>query len=160
MPRILLQTTILASAETCFDLSRCVDIHLLSTSKTGEKAVGGKVQGLLELHDTITWRARHLGVVQELTSRITAYDRPRTFSDEMERGAFKSLLHQHVFEEEGGYTQMTDLFDFEAPCGVLGRFACALFLTQYLRRFLMERNALIKEIAESDQAARFIHPSP
>ena len=37
--------------------------------------------------------ARHFGITQELTSRITAFDRPRHFRDEMEKGAFPAVLH-------------------------------------------------------------------
>ena len=117
---------------------------------TQERAVGGVTHGLLELGDTVTWRARHLGVTQYLTSRISVFDRPRHFRDSQVRGAFRRFDHDHYFEpaSDGG-TDLRDVFDFEAPFGVLGRLAGWLFLTAYMRRFLTRRVTAIKSAAES-----------
>ena len=73
MPKIHLQTFIKSKKEIVFDLSRSVDLHLLSTKKTNEKAIAGKISGLMELNDTVTWRAKHLGIYQNLTSKITEF---------------------------------------------------------------------------------------
>jgi hypothetical protein len=54
---------------------------------------------------------------------------------------------------------MTDLFEFESPFGRLGRFANNFVLTDYLKKFLLERNQLIKRVAESDQWKQFLPPS-
>lgn len=151
MSLIELTTVIAAPPERCFDLARCVDIHVRSTAKTGERAVGGKTTGLLALGDTVTFRARHFGIVQELTSRITALDRPTHFRDSMVRGAFRRLDHDHYFAPMGGGTEMRDVFDFDAPLGILGRLVDALVLERYMRGFLIARNAEIKAVAESDQ---------
>jgi hypothetical protein len=43
---------------------------------------------------------------------------------------------------------MTDVFDYVAPLGVLGKLADRLFLERYMRRLLEERNAVIKRMAE------------
>ena len=48
MPVIHLETFIAAPAQHCFDLMRHVEVHTRSTSKTQERAVGGKTTGLLE----------------------------------------------------------------------------------------------------------------
>jgi ligand-binding SRPBCC domain-containing protein len=148
MPVITLHTIIQASPETCFNLSRSVDLHLKSTAETGEQAVAGKTSGLMELNDTVTWRARHLGVKQDLTSKITEYEFPVRFVSEMQKGAFKKLHHQHIFIREGDRTRMTDVFYFEAPFGWIGKLVCNLFLTNYMKGFLERRNDLIKREAE------------
>ena len=123
-----------------------------STAATGETAIAGKTSGLLELGEEVTWRARHLGRWQTLTSRITAYDRPAYFRDSMVSGAFARFDHDHFFDEDGrGGTLMRDVFDFAAPWGVLGRFA-ELFLCGYLRRFLELRNRELKAVAEAADA--------
>jgi hypothetical protein len=57
---------------------------------------------------------------------------------------------RHKFEENGSGTKMTDVFEFHAPLGVLGKFAEWLFLKAYMRRFLLLRNEEIKRIAESE----------
>ena len=146
-----------APPERCFDLSRSVELHTHSTGATGERAVGGVTSGLLALGQEVTWRARHLGVWQTLTSRITAYDRPRHFRDSMVRGAFARFDHDHYFEPHGTHgTVMRDVFDYAAPLGPLGRVAERLFLTWYMRRFLERRNREIRTAAESDGWAQYV----
>lgn len=97
MPVIELGTYIKASKEICFDLSRSIDLHTLSTSRTKEQAVAGRTSGLIEFNETVTWRAIHFGVWQKLTSKITAYDRPFHFRDEQLKGAFTFIKHDHFF---------------------------------------------------------------
>src|SRR5262249_39558045 len=76
-------TTFRAPIERVFDLARSVEAHLASSDGTAEAAVAGRTSGLLELGETVTWRARHFGVTQHLTTRITAFDRPHHFQDRM-----------------------------------------------------------------------------
>ena len=149
MATIRLSTDIAAGPACCFDLARSVEAHLESTGATGERAVAGVTSGLLELGDEVTWRARHFGIVQEFTSRITAFDRPRHFRDQMVRGAFRRVVHDHHFEALPAGTRMVDVFDFAAPWGVLGRLAERWFLTAYLTRFLETRAAVLKRLAEA-----------
>ncbi|WP_227006207.1 SRPBCC family protein [Rufibacter latericius] len=44
---------------------------------------------------------------------------------------------------------MTDVFHYFSPLGVLGKLADYLFLKQYMSRLLLERNRVIKEVAEN-----------
>ncbi|HEX8176957.1 MAG TPA: SRPBCC family protein [Pyrinomonadaceae bacterium] len=152
MPVIRLETFILAPVEICFDLARDVEVHMASTAETGERAVAGVTSGMMELNDEVTWEAKHLGVRQRLTSKITALERPRMFVDEMQRGAFKSLRHLHLFEETSGGTLMKDELAFASPLGVLGRVADRLFLENYMRGFLLKHNEYIKRVAEEKAA--------
>lgn len=140
-----------APAPRIFDLARSVDAHVASTEGTREEAVGGKTSGLLDLGDEVTWRARHLGVVQELTTRMTRLERPHYFRDSMIRGAFHSFDHDHWFAPGAdGITACRDLFTFTAPLGPLGWIAERAFLERYMRAFLVERNRVLKELAERD----------
>jgi ligand-binding SRPBCC domain-containing protein len=148
MPQIVLETWIDAPAERCFDLARSVDAHVASTAQTGELAVAGVTSGLLELGDEVTWQARHLGLRQRLTARITQLQRPVRFTDEMVRGALRSFTHVHEFRPERGGTVMIDRFRFVTPLGWLGKIADALFLERYLRRFLERRAQELKRMAE------------
>ncbi|HEV2718490.1 MAG TPA: cell division protein, partial [Thermoanaerobaculia bacterium] len=67
----------------------------------------------------------------------------------MQRGAFRSFVHDHTFEARGGGTLMTDVLAFAAPLGIFGRVAEALVLRRYLTRLLVSRAKIIKEAAES-----------
>lgn len=153
MPFIRLETLIAAPVELCFDLARDLDVHMASTGLTNERAVAGVTSGMVKLGDEVTWEATHLGVRQRLTSRITAYDRPRMFVDEMLRGAFKRWHHTHLFEQQAGGTLMIDEVDYASPLGPLGRLVDLLYLENYMRRFLLRRNAHIKMVAETKSAA-------
>jgi ligand-binding SRPBCC domain-containing protein len=149
MSKIILETPIKASAEICYKLSLSVDLHQLSTSKTGEHIVDGVREGIMKLNDTVTWRAKHFGVWQNLTTKITETKPFEYFVDEMQKGAFKSMRHEHYFIENEGVTTMKDVFEFESPFGILGTIFNKLILENYMKRFLIERNLMIKEIAES-----------
>lgn len=76
MSVIQLTTIIKAPIERCFDLSRSIDLHMESTSGTGERAIAGRTSGLIEHNELVTWRAKHLGVWQQLSSKITEYEYP------------------------------------------------------------------------------------
>jgi len=151
MPIIYLETHIKASIDLCFDLSRSIDLHSISVSQTKEKAVAGVTTGLIELNGFVTWEAVHFGIKQRLTSKITAFNRPFHFRDEQLKGAFKSIKHDHYFESKDGYVLMKDYFNYESPFGVLDKVFNTLVLTNYLKKFLIQRNKTIKEFAETDK---------
>lgn len=148
MTTITLETRIEASPEKCFDVSIDMDEHVASTRHTSERIIAGVAHGLLKLGDTVTFEARHFGLRMRMTSKITAYDRPHRFVDEMAKGPFKSLWHEHRFDAEAGGTLMRDTFKFCAPLGPLGWLAERLFLRAYMRRLLIARNEHIKRRAE------------
>jgi ligand-binding SRPBCC domain-containing protein len=148
MPNIHLETFIAAPPERCFDLMRDVDAHTQTTGASGERAVAGKMSGLLEQGDEVTWEAKHFGVRQRLTARVTRCERPRIFEDQQVRGAFAGFTHRHEFRSVGGGTQMVDDFRYRSPLGPLGHIADRLFLERYLREFLSERARGLKGLAE------------
>lgn len=151
MPTIVLKTIINSSIDICFDLSRSIDLHKLSTAKTNEEAIAGITTGLINLNETVTWKATHFGIRQELTSKITEMDRPYYFRDEQIKGIFKLIYHEHKFEKIDNNVVMTDIFKFQSPFGIFGKFFNSLILTRYLRQFLIERNAILKEFAETEK---------
>jgi ligand-binding SRPBCC domain-containing protein len=157
MPVIELATLIAAPVERVFDLSRSIDLHMSSTSRTGERAIAGVTSGLIGLGEEVTWRAKHFGIWQSLTVRIAEFERPTHFADVMQRGAFRRMEHHHYFEPTSTGTLMRDLFAFESPLGLLGRIADFLFLERYLRWFLIERNRVIKATAESEGWRQYIN---
>jgi len=148
MPKIELLTEINAPIEKVFDLSRSIDLHMESTKQTGERAIAGKTNGLIGLGETVTWRAKHFGIWQTLTSKIVEFEPPNLFVDEMVSGAFKGFRHEHHFITSGDQTIMKDIFEFESPLGILGRIFNKLILTPYMTKLLVKRNKVIKEAAE------------
>jgi ligand-binding SRPBCC domain-containing protein len=150
MPHIELVTTINAPITRCFDLARSIDLHKLSTEGTQEEAIAGVTSGLIGKGEQVTWKAKHFGITQKLTSKITAFEYPYHFRDEMLQGPFKMIRHDHIFEESGSKTIMRDRFEFESPGGILGAIFNKLILEKYLHNLLVRRNQVIKETAQGD----------
>jgi ligand-binding SRPBCC domain-containing protein len=151
MPHIHLTFFINAPIERVFDLSRSISLHHISMESTNEKAIGGITSGLINENETVTWQARHLFKTRYFTSKITRMERPLVFIDEMTKGDFKSFHHEHHFKSAENGTIVIDLISFETPYGSLGKIANSLFLRSYIERFLIKRNNVIKEYAETQK---------
>jgi ligand-binding SRPBCC domain-containing protein len=88
-------------------------------------------------------------VRQNLTSEITAFQPPTYFRDTMIDGAFRVMWHDHFFRAlPEDATEMKDIFCFAAPIPLLGRLAEMIVLRRYMQALLLERNAVLKRIAE------------
>jgi ligand-binding SRPBCC domain-containing protein len=149
MSKIILETSIDSDIEICFDLSRSIDLHQVSTIRSKEKAIDGRTRGLIGLNEFVTWQATHFGVRQKLTSIITMYNRPFHFRDEQLKGAFKYIIHDHNFSVKNSKVLMIDTFNFQSPFGFIGQLADKTVLTNYLKKLLIYRNQVIKDHAET-----------
>lgn len=149
MAKFVLETQINASPETCFDLMRDVRLHTETTAHTNERAVAGVTDGMIGLGQTVTFEGTHFGMRQRLTVRVTAFERPTLFVDEMIEGRFKSFKHIHEFTPKDGGTLMRDTLEWTSPLGIIGRIVDTLLLERHLRDLVSKRNEKLKEIAES-----------
>lgn len=157
MSLIILNTSILAPIETVFDLSRSIDLHIVSTRHTNEKAVAGVTSGLIGYGESVTWNAYHLFKKRNFTSKITGYERPFYFRDEMIQGDFKSFSHEHFFEAENDTTtKMTDRIIMISPFALLGKFVNKIWLRKYISELLSNRNNIIKDYAESGKSQEIL----
>jgi hypothetical protein len=155
-------TVINAPIQRCFDLARSVEVHVVANIHSGEQAlaIGGVTSGLPELFQRVTWRAKHFGVWQNLTSEFTAMQSPIYFQATMVKGIFRSMQADHYFRTlPSGATEMKDLLRVVAPLPLLGPLAEALFLRRYMLMLLHERNTVIKQIAESSDWQYYL-PAP
>ncbi|QQD75459.1 SRPBCC family protein [Curtobacterium sp. YC1] len=144
------ETELACSPERAFALSLDVGAHERSMAASGERAVAGTTSGTIGLGETVTWRARHFGVVWRMTSRITALEAPHRFVDEQVRGPFARFHHEHRFEPSAGGTRMVDTITFRAPLGPLGRLAEVLALGRYMPRLIADRNASLAAELRAD----------
>jgi ligand-binding SRPBCC domain-containing protein len=149
MARLEIITEVRAEPLKCFDLSRDLDLHKRSFQHTKERAIAGRVSGLIELGQEVTWRAKHFGVFHTHTSRITGFESPRYFRDEMTKGRFKNFVHDHFFEPTQAGTRMTDLVEFQSPWGFLGKVVDRLVLARYIGKLIQARNQFIRLEAEN-----------
>ncbi|CAL1521232.1 SRPBCC family protein [Chitinophaga sp. MM2321] len=151
MPIIHLTTVIHAPLARVFDLSRSITLHKRSMAHLQEDAIRGRTNGLISYNETVTWRAKHLGKMRELTTKITAMQVAAFFSDEMTEGDFSYMKHEHHFKEIGNGTVMIDMMDFGTPYGWVGRLLERVYLRKYMIRLLQLRNETIKDYAESEK---------
>jgi ligand-binding SRPBCC domain-containing protein len=139
-----------APIETVFDAERNISLHTTTQNQRGEKAVDGVTSGLIDLGQEVEWEANHFGLRQRLRVRITKMEKPFYFRDDMIKGAFKTMYHEHFFVENGpARTIKKDIFCFSAPLGVLGYLGERLFLRSYMTRFLKAKNRELKYLIES-----------
>jgi ligand-binding SRPBCC domain-containing protein len=120
-------------------------------SEYKEEAVAGIRFGLIEKEETVTWKARHLFKERLMRVKITELKRGEMFIDEQMQGDFKMMKHEHYFKPCDNGTIVIDLLHFETPYGVLGRWFNALYLTNYMKKLLEQRNKTIRDYAESNK---------
>lgn len=156
MPFIHLTTFINAPQERVFDLSRSLELHKYSMTHHKESIINGKVSGLMDLNDTVTWKAKHLFKERVLEIRITEIKRPDYFIDEQVKGDFTFLKHEHYFKPIENGIFMIDQFRYEIAYGGFGKLLNRFYLEKYMTRLLEERNAFIKKVAESNQWKQFL----
>jgi hypothetical protein len=119
--------------------------------------VGGLTTGLVGRGEQVTWRAKHFGLWHDLTSKATVVRPPTYLQITMVEGVFRSMQADHLFRSlPSGTTELKDTFAIAAPLPILGPIAEALFLRRYMIGLNRERNAVIKQLAESDGWQRYL----
>jgi ligand-binding SRPBCC domain-containing protein len=156
MPTIHLTTSIAAPAERVFDLSRHIGLHKESMAPFSQEAVAGTRFGLIEKDETVTWKSKHLFRERMLRVKVTEMSKPSMFVQEQAEGNFRMMKHEHYFKPCDNGTIVIDLFHFESPYGVLGRWFNELWLTRYLRKIIELRNNVIKQYAETGKWKKFL----
>jgi ligand-binding SRPBCC domain-containing protein len=151
MTTIKITTHYFATIETVFDTNRNIDIHQQSASKTKEVAIAGITSGLINKNETVTWKGKHFGVYLTHQSFISEMDFPTYFVDEQLKGQFKSFKHQHFFEQKENYVEVTDVLEYETPFGIFGQLFDRLLLKKHLRKFIIHRNEILKNLSEKQQ---------
>ncbi len=149
MGSISVITEINAPIDVCFDAARNVSLHVESASFSRERLIApGRLEGLLKAGDLVCFEGRHFGIRQTFCARIVELRRPDRFVDEMVRGTFRWMRHVHAFERSGETTLMRDFVTWEAPFGMLGRVADALFLERHMRWFVATKQKQLRALIE------------
>jgi ligand-binding SRPBCC domain-containing protein len=161
MQMIRLTTWMDAPMERCFQLAASIDLAL--AAGTGEKAVGGVTSGRLGPDASVRWQGRQFGKTGIHTSRIdsTRVDgwRPSSyFREVMVEGTFARFEHERHFALMDDGTRMRDEIRFTIP-GLLGGLSEKL-VRRHLIEILKRRNALIKQVAESEEWRRYLEEKP
>ncbi len=156
MPFIHLTTFIAAPVERVFDLSRSIELHKHSMKKFELRPVAGRISGLMESGDTITWNAKHFKKKRVQIIKVVALEKPSVYIEEQTIGDLKVMKHEHYFKPCNNGSLMIDQLTFEFRDSFLGRLFNNLYLTNYMNNLLEERNSIIKEVAESNRWKHFL----
>jgi ligand-binding SRPBCC domain-containing protein len=104
-------------------------------------------------------RAEKITPKVPFTSRRTASQMKKNAGSVTVRGAFAEFDHDHYFRLTDSGTRIVGIFEYHAPLGWLGWLAERLFLSRYMRRFLLLRLHELKAIAESTTWDEFLPAS-
>ena len=149
MSVLTVETEINVAPEICFDLIRNVNLNLQIGEKTSEKSAGEETHGKIAAGEIVTFSEKRFGLTQKLTVRVTEFEKPFRFTDEMIAGNFKSFKHIHEFIPYNNGTLLRDTLVWSSPLGILGKIADQLLLKNYLRKTVARRNAKLKHLAEN-----------
>ena len=142
--------------ERCFLLSLSVDLHVATARSTKENVSAGAAAGTIGEGDQLTFKGPHFGVRWRHTSLIEKLRPHSYYRDVMIAGPFQRFEHDHHFAPMDDGTRMRDEIRFLASGGLLGRLTTRMFLRKQLKAFLMERNAMIKRLAESEDWHKYL----
>ena len=82
--------------------------------------------------------------------RLAEFEEYSIIGDLQEKGPFKYWYHRHCFEEENGFTKMTDKLEYDLPMGILGRIAHLLFVRKMIEKQFEFRHSKTKEVLENN----------
>ncbi len=71
---------------------------------------------------------------------ITEYIQSEVFVDSLKKGPFSFWWHQHLFKPYNSGTLLTDMIDYDLPCGIFGKFINHIFVRKELEKIFMERH--------------------
>lgn len=152
METIRLATWVNAPVERCFLLSLSIDLHVASARGTREQAIDGVTTGLIGEGETVTFQGHHFGLRLRHTSRIETLRPYSYFRDVMVTGAFRHFEHDHHFAAMDDGTRIRDEIRFSIGWGAIGR----ILARRRLRAFVIDRNDVIRRVAESEEWRRYL----
>jgi hypothetical protein len=91
----------------------------------------------------IDYTIRWLGLPMKWRTLITDYEPPLRFVDEQVRGPYRHWRHHHDFKEADGACIISDLVEYELPCGLFGRIAHTLIVGKQLKQIFAFRQRAI-----------------
>lgn len=148
MAGFILERVVRAEPAAVYAASLDPELHVRSMAAHGETMIAGPTGGSFTEGSTVTWRARHFGIPFRLSTLVHDLDPPHRFCDRQTKGPFGAFQHEHVFLEHPEGTLMRDTVTFHSPFGPLGRLVDRLFLGEYMRRLIAERNEVLAATVE------------
>ena len=99
----------------------------------------------------LDYRLRLHGIPLSWKTGITAWDPPHRFVDEQIRGPYRLWIHEHIFEEDGDGTVVSDHVRYAVPFGTLANWVLVRRDLWAIFRYREER---LKEWSEDRRSRR------
>ena len=123
--------------------------NLLRITPTSIK-VTIETMGVPGLGYEVVLKVRQFGLfMMRWRVRITEYEPPTLMSDEQVSGPFAYWKQTRRLREVDGGTELTDIVEYRAPFGVLGRITNALVIRRQVLEMFTYRQQMTKQILES-----------
>lgn len=142
-------THIKAPIQRCFDLARSIDFHKISLQKAKEEAIGGITTGLIGENQHVLFQTHVANFRYSSEMRVIKYNPPFYLSYEIVNSLFKSVIHDYYFYDIGKETVMVDHLYFETRYGFIGDVSCEIFLKNFIKNLIKQRNAQLQDYAET-----------
>ncbi len=109
-----------ATPEEIFDfLTQPENIKAISPPEMGLKFLDAPLRYSHQCE--VRFAVQTMGKIQEITHRITRFDSPNLFVEELIDGPIKLWVHSHHFTPiESGGTEVKDIIEFQPPGGLMG----------------------------------------
>ena len=151
MSIIHLTSFISAPIDRVFDLSRNLTIYKNVFQNRNEKFSSGAGSTLVSHGETISFHAKHGGKIRVVTLRITAMERPYSYTEEQVKGDLEYYKHDHHFKTTVNGTIMIDIIDFAGPKDFIGKFFGRIYFKRYVEVLVRKRNEVIRQYAETEK---------
>lgn len=79
-------------------------------------------------------------------TEITYVSKMKYFIDNQKSGPYKYWHHQHIFKEIEGGTEMTDIVNYAAPFGWIGRLVERLLIKNQVKGIFQYRTKVLEEL--------------
>lgn len=151
MARIHLTTFIAAPIERVFDLSRHLALYRLLFQNRKERFTSGASSNILTKGETLSVVLKYGGKSRMSTIKITALEKPVSFTEEQVKGDLQNFRHEHHFKAVDNGTIIIDLVDYGMPTDLIGRIFGKIYFRKYMEELLRRRNEVIRSYAESEK---------
>ncbi|MFO0807942.1 MAG: hypothetical protein U0746_04925 [Gemmataceae bacterium] len=147
MPVFEAVTVVACQPATAFDfLARPANLLLVTPREMRIELIAPPDR--LAIGAKITACVHRYGLKQTMVNEVTAFEEGVGFTDEQIEGPFKRMVHMHRVEGHEVGTQITDVFDFEAPGGMMGWLLTNERILSELKSLAGFRMAMYKEHLE------------
>ncbi len=146
-PHILEKKTVIRrSRSELFDFfSNAGNLNLITPPELGFRIITTLP---LEMKEgaLIEYVIRLNGIPFKWKTEITKWDPPNSFTDTQLKGPYRMWVHEHIFEDKGDTTLMTDIVRYLSPGGPFEIIPHKLFVERKVREIFDFREKRFNEI--------------